>query len=160
MCAAQAAVYAGSFDPVTNGHLDIIRRASRLFSPLTVLVMDNGAKKPLFAKEERVKLLQEVLADLPQVRVDCAEGLLVDYLKKTGTHLLVRGVRTGADLDPELANAHHNHLLFNDVETVFLPARASERFTSSSVVREIASLGGDVSALVPERVAQALRKKF
>ena len=160
MCAVQAAVYAGSFDPVTNGHLDIIRRASRLFGSLTVLVMDNGAKKPLFTKEERVQLLKESLADYPHIQVACAEGLLVDYLKKTGISTLIRGIRGPADVEPEMANDHHNHLLFNEVETVFLPARAGERYISSSVVREIARLKGDVSSLVPASVVKALQKKF
>ena len=154
------AVYAGSFDPVTNGHLDIIRRASRLFAPLTVLVMNNGAKKPLFTLEERVGLLKASLADLPQVQVASADGLLVDYLKKTGTHILVRGLRGAADAEPEMANAYYNHLLFNEAETVFLPAGEKERFVSSSAVRELARLGGDVSLLVPPPVERALRKKI
>ncbi len=154
------AVYAGSFDPVTNGHLAIIRRASRLFGSLTVLVMENGAKKPLFTVAERVELLKASLADLPHVQVASADGLLVDYLKKTGTHILVRGVRGAGDVEQEMANAYHNHLLFNDVETVFLPAGEQERFVSSSAVREIAGLKGDVSSLVPPAVVQALRKKF
>ena len=154
------AVYAGSFDPVTNGHLAIIRRASRIFGSLTVLVMENGAKSPLFTVAERVELLKASLAELPHVQVASAEGLLVDYLKKTGTHILVRGVRGGADIEQEMTNAYYNHLLFNEVETVFLPAGENERFISSSAVREIARLKGDVSSLVPSNVEQALQKKF
>ena len=154
-----SAVYAGSFDPVTNGHLDIIRRARRLFDSLIVLVMANGTKKPLFTTKERVSLLKEAVADFPRVQVDTADGLLVDYLKKKKISFLVRGLRSSEDLEQELANAHYNKVFLPGVETVFLPTDNALRFVSSSAVREMTRCKADPADFVPPCVARALKKK-
>ncbi len=153
------AVYAGSFDPVTNGHLDIILRAARLFGGLTVLVMKNAGKTPLFTIQERVALLQQVTAEIPGVEVTCADGLLADYARAHQVKILVRGVRGQADLEPELEAAYFNKKFFPEAETVFLPACAELQHISSSAVKEAVRAGADVSAFVPPQVVQALRAK-
>ena len=153
------AVYAGSFDPVTNGHMDIIRRARDVFGAVIVLVMPNACKRPLFTAQERVELLRQALQGEENVRVESAEGLLTDYLKKNGLKVLVRGLRGGGDLEHELANAFYNKQFYASAETVFLPGRPEYAFLSSSAVREAFSYGADVSALVPPGVAKALQRK-
>lgn len=155
-----AAVYAGTFDPVTLGHADIARRAARAFGALVVLVIPNGNKQPLFSPAERVALLKETFKDEPLIRVEQAEGLLADYLKKNNLHILVRGVRGAADMEHELTNAYYNKLFCPGAETVFLPTRPEYAFLSSSAVREAAGYGGDISSLVPECVASALKDKL
>ena len=152
-------VYAGSFDPVTNGHLDIIRRARAVFGEVVVLLMPNANKRCLFSREERLQLLKEVLQHEAGIRVDCAEGLLTDYLKKNHFKILVRGLRGPSDLDHELTNAHYNRLFYPSAETVFLPCRAEYAFLSASAVREAFAYGADIRGLVPECVAHALEKK-
>ena len=154
------ALYAGSFDPVTQGHLDIIRRAQRIFGSVTVLVMKNGTKKGLFPFKERVTLLRKAVADIPHVTVDCADGLLADYARKHQIKILVRGIRGISDLDAEFAQAHYNHSFNSSLETVFLPADEKLQYISSSIVREIARCGGDFSSLVPADVVRALRQKI
>ena len=153
------AVYAGSFDPVTNGHIDIIRRARNVFGAVIVLVMPNACKRPLFTAQERVELLGQVLQGEENVRVEAAEGLLADYLKKNGLNVLVRGLRGEGDLERELINAYYNKQFYAPAETVFLPGRPEYAFLSSSSVREAFSYGADVSGLVPPCVAEALRRK-
>lgn len=153
------AVYAGSFDPVTNGHIDIIRRARNVFGAVIVLVMPNACKRPLFTAQERVELLGQALQGEENVRVEAAEGLLADYLKKNGLNVLVRGLRGEGDLEHELINAYYNKQFYAPAETVFLPGRPEYAFLSSSSVREAFSYGADVSGLVPPCVAEALRRK-
>ena len=153
------ALYAGSFDPVTYGHLDMIRRAQQLFGSVTVLVMKNGAKKGLFSFKERINLLRQAVADIPHVTIDCADGLLADYARKHQIKILVRGIRGIGDLDAEFAQAHYNHLFNSSLETVFLPADEKLQYISSSAVREIARCGGDLTGLVPPVVQKAFRKK-
>ncbi len=152
-------VYAGSFDPVTLGHLDIARRARDVFGQVIVLLMPNVNKRPLFTQQERLELLREALQGESGITVDRADGLLTDYLKKHRLSVLVRGVRGAADVDHEFLNAHYNKLFLPPVETVFFPCRAEYAFLSSSAVREAFSYGADVSALVPPCVVQALAHK-
>ncbi len=154
------AIFAGSFDPVTYGHLDIIKRARKLFGPLVVLVMKNGAKSGLFSVEERVDLLQKSVADIADITIDTAGGLVADYAKTHQIRLLVRAIRSCADTQGELAQAHYNRLFNPGLETVFLAAGENMQFVSSSAVREVARCGGDLTALVPPCVQTALSKKL
>lgn len=157
------AIYPGSFDPVTNGHLDVIQRAASLFGTVTVTVMHNARKRGqhLFPLEERLALLREVVADagLENVRVDSFGGLLVDYARQTPGSVIVRGLRAVSDYEYELQIAHLNRQI-GEVETVFVMAAARWSFVSSSMVKEIASYGGDVSSMVPPSTARALREKL
>ncbi len=154
------AIYAGSFDPITNGHLDIIRRAARLFGGLAVVVMKNGAKQPLFSLEERVSLVEKAVASIPGVCVVTAEGLLARYAQAQQVKILVRGIRGINDVENELAQVHYNRFFAPELETVFLPADEKFQYISSSAVREIARCGGDISSLVPPGVEQELRNKL
>ena len=154
------AIFAGSFDPVTYGHLAIIKRARKMLGPLVVLVMKNDAKKGLFALQERVRLLKQAVVDIPDVSVETAGGLLADYAKKHRVKMLVRALRSSADAPGELTQAHYNRLFNPELETIFLAADTQFQYVSSSAVREIARCGGDVSALVPPAVQKALTKKL
>jgi pantetheine-phosphate adenylyltransferase len=148
----------GTFDPVTNGHLDIIERAARRFDALVVGVLDNPAKRPLFAVEERVSLLKEVTHHLPNVEVDAFGGLLVDFATSRGADVVVKGLRAVTDFDYEMQMAQMNHSLAG-VETLFITTAPQWSFLSSSLVKEVAALGGDVSRLVPSVVAERLRER-
>ena len=154
------AIYSGSFDPVTQGHLDIIRRASQLFGTVRVVVLANPQKKTLFTPAERVALLRQVTADIPGVTVDVFDGLLVDYMRQHQLTVLVRGVRNAADLENEQAYAYANKLLWPGLQSVLLPADPSLRFISSSAVREAWAFGRELPGAVPPPVAQALRTKL
>ncbi len=154
------AVVPGSFDPVTFGHLDVIERASFIFSGIVVAVIDNGAKKHLFTLEERAYMLEEVTAKLPNVHIDTFSGLLVAYMKKEQANVIVRGLRALSDFEYELQMALMNHELDPGVETVFLAASFQYSFLSSSLVKEIASSGGPVRQFVPPVVEERLREKF
>lgn len=154
------AIFAGSFDPVTYGHVDIIRRAREIFGPLVVLVMKNGAKNSLFSPEERVELLKKSVVNIPGVTVDTAQGLLADYAQKHQIKILVRAIRSSDDTQHELAQAHYNRMFDPSLETVFLAADQNKQLISSSAVREIARCGANVSALVPPCVRTALEQKF
>ena len=149
------AVCPGSFDPPTNGHVDIVRRAAALFDEVVVAVGVNVSKSRLFAPEERLEMLRETLAELPGVRVEGFTGLLTDYCRDRGVQAIVKGLRAGGDFDYELQMAQMNAHL-TGVETVFLPTAPGHGFVSSSLVKEVASLGGDVSALVPPGVLRRL----
>ena len=153
------ALYAGSFDPVTNGHLDIIKRAAHTFGALTVLVMKNETKTPLFTVQERVDLLKQVTAHIPGVSVETAEGFTADYARKNGVTVLVRGLRDGQDIEPEIQMARFNKNRNPQAETVFFPACEELRGISSSSVKESARAGKDISSFVPPCVAAALQKK-
>ena len=157
----KAAVYPGSFDPVTYGHLDIIRRASDIFDELTVSVLNNHLKSPLFSVEERVKILKEATKDLKNVTVESFSGLLVDYAKEKNIHVVVRGLRAITDFEYELQNAQTNRLLSGEkLDTMFLTTSLEYAYLSSTTVKEIASFGGDISACVPEFVADEIYKKY
>ena len=157
----KVAVYPGSFDPVTYGHLDIIKRASLMFDEVIVAVMCNSAKTPLFTLDERVKMLEESLKGLDNVRIESFDGLLIDYCKKENIHIVIRGLRAITDFEYELQIAQTNkELSHNKVDTVFLTTSLTYSYLSSSVVKEIASYNGDITPCVPEAVADRLYKKF
>ena len=153
-------VYPGTFDPITNGHLDIIKRASSLFDQLYVVVPNNVNKKTLFSVEERVGLIKEVVADIPNVIVDTTSLLTVDYAKKVGATTLLRGLRMVSDFEYELQMAALNKSLNADVETIFIMSSHEYSFLSSSSVKEIAAFSGDFKEFVPSPVYEALKKKF
>ncbi|MDX2051927.1 MAG: pantetheine-phosphate adenylyltransferase [Polyangiaceae bacterium] len=154
------AIYPGSFDPPTNGHLDLVERASKLFARVVVAVGVNPQRAPLFTLEERRSLLTQICAPFSNVEVDVFDGLLVQYGKRMGARVIVRGLRAGTDFEYELQIAHANADLEPDIDTVFLPTRTNYGFVSASLVREIARHGGDVSRLAPPEVCQALLQKF
>ena len=153
-------IYPGSFDPPTNGHLDVIQRASRLFDRVIVGVARNESKQPLFTLAERRKLIEESVADLDNVKVDIFEGLLVEYVEKQNGNAVIRGLRAVSDFEFEFQMALMNRKLNEKVETLFMMPRASYSFLSSHLVKEIASLGGDVSAFVTQSVRKALQSRF
>ena len=145
------ALYSGSFDPLTMGHMDIIERAAKLYDELTIGIIVNPSKKAMFTLEEREEMLKEVLKDYDNVNVDHFSGLLADYVNRSGFDVVVRGLRNTTDFDYEMQMAQVNDRLFNDsTETVFLMADPRYSFISSSVVREVSSLGGNIEGLVPE----------
>ncbi|MGI5252725.1 pantetheine-phosphate adenylyltransferase [Actinacidiphila glaucinigra] len=153
------AVCPGSFDPVTNGHLDIIARASRLYDEVYVAVMINKSKKGLFSIEERITLIEEVTAEYGNVRVEAFHGLLVDFCKQRDIPAIVKGLRAVSDFDYELQMAQMNNGL-SGVETLFVPTNPTYSFLSSSLVKEVAQWGGDVAHLLPPVVLEALKKKL
>ena len=155
------AVYPGSFDPVTYGHLDIIERAAAIFDELTVSVLNNKAKTALFSVEERVKILKEATKDMTNVTVVSFSGMMADYAKENGITVSVRGIRNSNDLDAELVQSQYNRLLSGGVlETVSFFTRPEYSFISSSGVREVAMFGGDLSPFVPDFVAKLVQEKY
>ena len=157
----KTAIYPGSFDPVTFGHLDIIKRASRMFDELIVAVMVNSAKTTLFSLDERVKMLQESVKGLSNVRIEQISGLLIDYCKAEDIHIVIKGLRAVTDFEYELQIAQVNkELSHNEVDTLFLTTSLEYSYLSSSVVKEIARYNGDVSPCVPDFVADELDKKY
>ncbi len=155
------AVYSGSFDPMTNGHLDIIKRASEVFDELIVSVLNNKSKTPLFSVSERVKILEEATKDIPNVKVDSFSGLLIDYCKEKDVHVIVRGLRAITDFEYELQIAQTNRILSGgEVDTVFFNTSLEYSYLSSSSVKEIASFGGDITQCVPDFVAKQTYDKF
>ena len=155
------AVYPGSFDPVTLGHLDIIKRASEMFDVLIVAVLNNKGKTPLFSVENRVMMLKEATKDIPNVEVASFSGLLIDYCKENDIHIAVRGLRAITDFEYELQIAQVNRKFSNDeLDTLFLTTSLEYAYLSSSTVKEIACFGGDVSQCVPGFVADAISKKY
>jgi pantetheine-phosphate adenylyltransferase len=157
---SELALYAGSFDPPTYGHLDLVERASKLFPRVIVAVGRNPQRTPLFTVEERLDLLTTMCAPYSNVIVDSFQGLLVDYGKRVGARVIVRGLRAGTDFEYELQIAHANADLRPELDTVFLPTRTNYGFISASLVREIASHGGDVSRYAPPNVCTALKRRF
>lgn len=153
-------LYPGTFDPITNGHQDLVRRAARLFDGVLVAVAADTFKAPLFPLEERVDLARRVLADLPGVRVEGFHGLTIDCARRLGIPLILRGLRAVSDFEFEFQLASMNRRLSPDLESVFLTPDEAYSFVSSSLVREVARLGGDVSPFVHPLVAEALRRRF
>ena len=145
------AIYPGSFDPVTNGHVDIILRSSKIVDKLIVGVLNNSAKKSLFSVEERVSMLKELTKDLPNVEVTSFDGLLVDYMREIDASIIVRGLRAVTDFEYELQIAQTNHIENTDIETIFLTTNLQYSYLSSTIVKEFASYGGDISKFVPEQ---------
>lgn len=155
------AIYPGSFDPMTNGHLDIIKRASKMFDEITVCILKNTAKTPLFSVEDRVKIMENAVKDLPNVKVDSFDGLLIDYAAVNDVHVAIRGLRAVTDFEYELQIAQTNRKFSKDnLDTVFLTTSLEYAYLSSSTVKEIARYGGDISECVPEDVAKLVYEKF
>jgi pantetheine-phosphate adenylyltransferase len=157
---ARLAVYAGSFDPATLGHLDLIERAAAMFENVIVAIGVHPTKHPLFSADERMSLIKSITAHIPNVTVDSFGGLLIQYCTDKGASVVVRGLRVTTDFEYELQIAHANADISPQVDTIFLPTRTKHGFVSSSLVREIASHGGDVSRYAPKVVCDALKKKF
>ncbi|KOX90560.1 MULTISPECIES: pantetheine-phosphate adenylyltransferase [Thermus] len=155
-------VYPGSFDPLTNGHLDVIQRASRLFAKVTVAILENPNKRGqyLFTAEERLAIVREATAHLPNVEAATFSGLLVDFVKRVGAQAIVKGLRAVSDYEYELQMAHLNRQLLPGLETLFILSATRYSFVSSTMVKEIARYGGDVSKLVPPATLRALKAKF
>jgi pantetheine-phosphate adenylyltransferase len=154
------AIYPGSFDPITSGHLDVIGRGSRLCDSLIVSILRNEAKAPLFSVEERMKMLTEVTSRFPNVEVDCFDGLLADYALRRGARVIIRGIRAVSDYEYELQMALMNRRLQPEIETIFLLAGEQYSFISSKLVKEVISLGGNIAGLVPPTVEKRLRERI
>lgn len=152
-------IFAGSFDPITNGHLDIICRASKLFDELQIGVLYNPNKKGLFNFDERIELIKSCTNHLSNIKIVSFDGLLVNYCQKNEIDTLVRGVRTGADIEYELQMAHMNRELNPNIETIILPTKTEYSFISSSLIKEVLTVGGDVKDLVPKVVLEQLEIK-
>jgi pantetheine-phosphate adenylyltransferase len=156
------AIYPGSFDPITNGHVDLVKRTLRVFDKIIVAIATNPEKdRSLFSLDERLQMINEVFADLGgRVQVDSFQGLLVDYAERKRSQVVIRGLRAISDFEYEFQMAMMNHRLKPQLETLFMMTGESEFYTSSRLVKEVVSLGGDVSGLVPDNVLQKLKKKF
>lgn len=152
------ALYAGSFDPFTNGHLDIVKRALKIFDELTVLIAISPSKRPLFSTETRKEILEDIFANEKQVKVDTFSGLIVDYAKKNDIYNIVRGLRPTGDFDNEFQMASMNKHLFPELDTVFLTTGANLYFISSSLIKEIYQHGGEISDFVPTQVLKAFNE--
>lgn len=152
-------IYPGTFDPMTRGHEDLVRRASRIFERVVVAVAASATKQPFFCLEDRLEMARETLADLPNVRVESFSSLLVDFVREQGTNLVLRGLRAVSDFEYEFQLAGMNRGLYPDLETVFLTPAEQYMFISASMVREIARLGGDVRQFVPAPVAERLASR-
>ena len=154
------AVCPGSFDPVTVGHLDIIKRAAGMFSKVIVVVMTNSSKHPCFTADERISMIRSVVSDIPNVEVDTYDGLLADYAKKVNAGAIVKGLRAMSDFEYEFQMALTNKKLNPYVETVFLTTQAENMYLSSSMVKEIASMGGDIKDFVPAEILETILKRI
>ena len=154
------AIYPGSFDPITFGHIDIIERASKIVDELVVGVLCNSAKNPLFSLDERVSMIEEMTKHLPNVTVEAFDGLLVDYMNKIGATLIVRGLRAVTDFEYELQIAQTNHVQNENIETIFLTTNLNYSYLSSTIVKEFASYGGDISKFVPEQFIERIYAKY
>jgi pantetheine-phosphate adenylyltransferase len=156
----RTAIYPGTFDPLTNGHVDIIKRGRKLFDKVIVAILHNPQKKTLFTVDERIKLIEKSLEGLSNIEVDSFGGLLVDYAVKRDAHAILRGMRAVSDFEYEFQLALMNRRLNRDVQTVFLMTGLRWIFTSSSIIKEAASFGGDIESMVPKIVYQKLKEKF
>ena len=154
------AVYPGTFDPITLGHIDIIKRASKIVDELIVGVLNNNSKTPLFTPEERVEMIKEAVADMPNVKVLAFDGLLVDFAKQQKALFVIRGLRAVTDFEYEFQMAQANRIIDRDVDTVFLTTSNAYSYISSSTVRELASFGGDISKFVSKNVEKKVKEKI
>jgi pantetheine-phosphate adenylyltransferase len=160
MSSGRVAVYPGSFDPITNGHVDIILRGARIFDRIVVAILANAEKTPLFTTAERIVLAREVFAGEPKVEVDSFGGLLVEFARRKGAHVIVRGLRAVSDFEYEFQMALMNRRLSPDLETVFMMPAEAYTYISSRLIREVFALGGPVAGLVPEAVEARMREKM
>jgi pantetheine-phosphate adenylyltransferase len=156
----KVAIYPGTFDPVTNGHLSVVNRALKIFDKLVIAILTNPAKEPLFTLEERIYMIKEAVQDGANIEIDTFDGLLVDYAVKKETNVIVRGLRALSDFEYEFQTALMNRKLNRDVQSIFLMTDYKWFYTSSTIIKEAASFNGDVSGLVPELVNQKLKQKF
>ncbi len=154
------AIYPGSFDPVTFGHLDIIERSSKIVDELVIGVLNNSAKNSLFSLEERVSMIKEMTSSIPNVKVASFDGLLVDYMREIDATIIVRGLRAVTDFEYELQIAQSNHVQNPDVETIFLTTNLQYSYLSSTIVKEFASYGGDISRFVPGQLIERIYAKY
>lgn len=154
------AICPGSFDPITNGHVDIIKRAAELFDEVTVLVVTNPDKKCVFSPEERCKLIGKAVEGIDGIKVDSFSGLLADYVRKNGISAIVKGIRSSSDFEYEFQMALANRSLAPDAETVFITADPQNMYVSSSLIRQIAGFGGDVSDFVPKNIVEEIEKRL
>jgi pantetheine-phosphate adenylyltransferase len=154
------AVVPGSFDPITNGHLDIIKRAADVFDVVYVAVLNNSSKNPLFSLEERMALIAEVTKHIPNIQIDSSSGLLVDYAKSKNAKAIVRGLRAVSDFEYEMQITSMNRVLDENIETFFIMTKNQYSFLSSSIVKEVAKYDGNIHELVPPAVESALKEKF
>ncbi len=152
------ALYPGSFDPITNGHLDVLERASRMFDEVVIAVLNHPSKKPFLSVGERVNLIKEVIRDFQNVRVDSFDGLTVEYARKIGAKFLIRGLRTITDFEYEVQLCQTNQVIAHEIDTVFLSTRPEHNFISSSIVRELSTHNTDISKFVPKNVVEYLKK--
>lgn len=157
---SKKAICPGSFDPVTVGHLDIVSRAAQLFDEVVVVVMNNSAKTPLFSADERVDMLKKVTADMPNVLVDRYDGLLADYAKEKDANVVVKGLRAVSDFEYEFQMALTNKKLNHELDTVFLTTKAENMYLSSSLVRQVGAMGGDISEFVPAEIKEQVLKRL
>ncbi|MBQ3491333.1 MAG: pantetheine-phosphate adenylyltransferase [Oscillospiraceae bacterium] len=156
----KVAIYPGSFDPITSGHLNIIRRAANIFDRLIVCVMVNGTKQPLFSQEERVQMIRDVVADIPNVEVDASRDLLAEYAKKKGGCVIVKGLRAGSDFENEFSMAIINNKINPNLDTMFLTAEHQYMYLSSSTVKELAGYDVDLSEFLPEQVIPVFKQRI
>lgn len=156
----KTAIYPGSFDPITSGHLNIIRRASNIFDKLIVCVMVNAGKNPMFTLEEREELIRRVTLDLPNVEVDCSNELLANYARRRGSCVILKGLRAGSDFENEFQMALVNRKLNSELDTMFLTADSQYMYLSSSMVKELGNYGAELSDFLPEEIIPDFRKKL
>lgn len=156
----KVAIYPGSFDPVTSGHLNIIRRAANIFDKLIVCVMVNAGKNPMFTLDERVDMIRRVVKDIPNVEVDCSEELLAEYARRKGSCVIVKGLRAGSDFENEFQMALINHKINPGLDTMFLTAEHQYMYLSSSTVKELGKYAVDLSDFLPEEIIQDFRKRI
>ena len=154
------AIYPGSFDPITSGHLNIIQRAAKIFDKLIVCVMVNAGKNPMFTQEERVELIRRVTSEIPNVEVDCSGELLAEYAKRKGSCVIVKGLRAGSDFENEFQMALINHKINPELDTMFLTAESQYMYLSSSTVKELGSYGVDLSDFLPESIIPDFQERI
>lgn len=156
----KTAIYPGSFDPVTNGHIDVIQRALKIFDKIVVAVGDNPGKKPTFTTEERIEMLRDSTKDMENIEVDSFSGLLLDYVKGKNSNIIIRGLRAVSDFESEFQRALLNRVVDDEIETIFIMTKEDYVYLNSSIVKEMAMFNGKVNGLVPKIVEEKLKRKF